>query len=57
MAYALQPCCELARTRYIARITKGMASYPVIKDIPCPTCRRIIPIRLYAPPAAAGETT
>ena len=37
------------------RVTKGIASYPVIKDIPCPTCRRIIPIRIYVRPGATGD--
>jgi len=56
MADTLQACCERARQTYVQRITKTIMSYPVIKDIPCPTCRRIIPIRLYGPPGEAGET-
>ena len=56
MAEALQPCCERARQEYVKRLVRAIASYPVIKEIPCPTCRRIIPIRLYAPPNAAGES-
>jgi hypothetical protein len=54
MAETLEPCCRQARDAYIERITKTIVSYPVIKDIPCPKCRRIIPIRLYGPPTA-GE--
>jgi len=53
MAEALQPCCQKARAALVTRLTKGIASYPVIKDAPCPTCRRIIQIRIYVPP---GET-
>jgi hypothetical protein len=55
MAEPLQACCARARTQYLARVAHGVASYPVIKEIPCPKCRRIIPIRVYGredvPPA------
>jgi hypothetical protein len=55
MAEALQPCCQRARDAYVARLAKGIASYPVIKDIPCPTCRRIIQIRVYVRPGETGD--
>ncbi len=55
MAEALQPCCERARQLYVTRVTKAVVSYPLIKDIPCPTCKRIIPIRIYAPPSEASS--
>ena len=55
MAEKLQPCCEHARRTYVERLHKAITSYPVIKNIPCPTCRRIVPIRIYARPDA-GET-
>jgi len=54
MAEALRPCCEHARRLYVERLLKAITSYPVIKDIPCPTCRRIIPIRIYARPDAGN---
>jgi hypothetical protein len=47
---APKPCCERARHEYLARVTKTVTSYPLIKNIPCPTCRRVIPIRLYVAP-------
>jgi len=56
MAEILQPCCERAQSEYVARVARGIASYPVIKDIPCPSCRRIIKIRVYARPDAAGSS-
>jgi hypothetical protein len=56
MAEILQPCCERARAHYLTRVAGGVASYPVIKDIPCPTCRRIIKIRVYARPDAVRES-
>jgi hypothetical protein len=52
MADTLHPCCERERARFLARVAHGIASYPVIKDIPCPDCRRIIPIRVYTREAA-----
>jgi hypothetical protein len=59
MAETLQPCCERARARFLARVARGIASYPVIKEFPCPMCRRIIQIRVYArdaaPQAAAAK--
>ncbi len=55
MAEALQPCCERARRQYVTRLTKAVASYPVIKDVPCPTCKRIIQIRIYVRPGEAAD--
>lgn len=57
MGEALQACCVRARQEYVARLRKSIASYPVIKDVPCPTCRRIIQIRIYTPRDEAAETT
>ncbi len=34
------------------QIAATYLSFPVIKDIPCPTCLRIIPIRVYEKPTA-----
>lgn len=56
MAEAPQACCEQARQLYVKRMAKAITSYPVIKDLPCPKCRRIIQIRIYGPPREAGET-
>ncbi len=48
MAEELPPCCQRARLAYVKRLTSAIVNYPVIKNIPCPTCKRIIAIRLYA---------
>ena len=56
MAEILRPCCERAREQYMERVAHGIASYPVIKDIPCPKCLRIIKIRVYTRPDAAGQS-
>ncbi len=55
MADQLQPCCEKARDQYVKRVTAAITSYPVIKDLPCPTCKRIIPVRIYARPRETGD--
>ena len=49
MADARQACCERTQKEYVARLRKTVVAYPVIKSIPCPTCRRIVKIRIYAP--------
>jgi len=56
MAGTLEPCCEQARQAYVARMIKSVASYPIIKDLPCPKCLRIIQIRVYSRPDQAGGT-
>ncbi|HYD46856.1 MAG TPA: hypothetical protein VEB21_00840 [Terriglobales bacterium] len=50
MAESLQPCCQRTRRDYIRRIAGAIFSFPLIKSIPCPTCNRVIAIRLYEPP-------
>ena len=57
MAEALQSCCQKARDGFIRRIARTITSYPVIKEIPCPVCRRIIPIRLYVAPSSTDAAT
>jgi hypothetical protein len=50
----LKPCCEKALKAQIKHIRNNYASFPVIKDIPCPVCRQIIPVRVYERPAEAN---
>lgn len=50
MADDLQACCLRARKAFVDRVTKTLTSYPLIKDLPCPQCQRVIPIRIYEPP-------
>lgn len=54
MAEELQSCCVVARDAYVQRLSK-VANYPVIKEVPCPACRRMIAIRMYAPPTESNE--
>jgi hypothetical protein len=39
-------CCARTRTRWEKRIRLHYASFPVIKDVPCDKCRRILEIRV-----------
>ncbi len=55
MAEDLQPCCEQALAQWLKRIDETVSSYPVIQDRPCPTCRRMIKVRVYGPPEAVGD--
>lgn len=55
MADELQACCLRARKEYIERVSRTLMSYPLIKNLPCPTCQRIIPIRIYQPPDEAAR--
>ncbi len=45
-------CCRATRARWERRIRAYYASFPVIKDVPCDTCREIIAIRVFETPAA-----
>ena len=56
MAEALQACCQRAQEAYVKHLANAIVSYPVIKTIPCPTCRRVISIRLYEAPRETGKT-
>lgn len=51
----LQACCLAAREAYLKRIADAIFSYPLIKEFPCPDCRRIVKVRVYGP-SEAGET-
>jgi hypothetical protein len=39
-------CCARTRNRWEKRIRLHYASFPVIKDVPCDKCRRILEIRV-----------
>jgi hypothetical protein len=45
-------CCRRTRERWERRIRAYYASFPVIKDVPCDTCREILEIRVFDVPAA-----
>jgi hypothetical protein len=41
------PCCVRERQRRLQRIRDTFTAFPVIKDVPCPTCKQWIRIRVY----------
>lgn len=49
---AEKECCRRTRARWMNRIRAYYVSFPVIKDVPCDTCREILEIRVYEHPAA-----
>ena len=55
MAEELKPCCEETLRRRQRLVESAYTSYPVIKDIPCPTCKQILKLRIYQPPGSTGE--
>lgn len=40
-------CCARERERQLRLIRETYSAFPVIKDIPCPQCKRWIRIRVY----------
>ncbi len=55
MGEALKPCCEELRESFRRRAEATVTSYPVIKDLPCPVCKQIVPVRIYRRPGTEGE--
>jgi hypothetical protein len=42
-----QECCRRTRARWEKRVRLFYNSFPVIKDVPCDKCRRILEIRVF----------
>ena len=47
---AEKDCCRRTVARWNKRIAAYFTAYPVIKDVPCDECLRILEIRVYEPP-------
>lgn len=48
MSESTEPaCCAKTREEWERRIRLYYSSFPIIKDVPCPDCRRILKIRVY----------
>jgi hypothetical protein len=47
MADDQRPCCEQTLRQYYRRIALAVTSFPVIRDLPCPVCKRILAVRIY----------
>jgi hypothetical protein len=52
MADEEKECCAATRARWERRIALYYASFPVVKDVPCDTCRQILEIRVFEPAEA-----
>ena len=47
-------CCKKTREEWERKIRLYYSSFPVIKNVPCEGCRRILEIRVYEPVTATG---
>jgi hypothetical protein len=40
-------CCLAERRKQLDTIRKNYLTFPVIKSVPCPTCKKVLQIRVY----------
>jgi len=45
-------CCLAERQKQLENIRLNYVTFPVIRSIPCPTCKMVLHIRVYGRPAA-----
>jgi len=45
-------CCRKTRAEWERKIALYYSSFPVIKNVPCQGCSRILEIRVYEAPSA-----
>lgn len=49
-------CCAAERRRWIDQVRRNYMTFPVIRQVPCPTCKKVLQIRIYERPGeASGE--
>ena len=41
-------CCKRVRAREMESIARDYLSFPVIKKVVCPTCRMVLPIKVFS---------
>jgi hypothetical protein len=46
-------CCKKTRDEWERKIRLYYSSFPVIKNVPCAGCQRILEIRVYELPTAS----
>jgi hypothetical protein len=46
-----QACCAAERRKWVDQIRRNYLTFPVIRQVPCPSCKRILQIRIYERPA------
>jgi hypothetical protein len=50
-------CCAAERRRWADRARTSFLSFPVIRNVPCPTCKKVLEIRFYERPGDEAGTT
>jgi hypothetical protein len=45
-------CCRAERKRQLDSIRRNFVTFPVIRSVPCPTCKMVLKIRVYERPPA-----
>jgi hypothetical protein len=43
-------CCAAERRRWMEQIRRSYLTFPVIRSVACPTCKKILQIRVYERP-------
>jgi len=43
-------CCAAERRKWLEQIRSSYLTFPVIRSVPCPTCKKILQIRVYERP-------
>lgn len=44
-------CCAAERQKQMDQIRKNYLTFPVIRSLPCPGCKKVLHIRVYERPA------
>lgn len=50
------PCCKRVRAREMESIARDYLSFPVIKNVVCPTCKFVLPINVFSREEAEAYT-
>jgi hypothetical protein len=48
-------CCARVRRRWMDTIRRDFLTFPVIKDVACPTCKMVLKIRVYSREEAEAQ--
>lgn len=43
-------CCAATRRKWMEQIRLNYVTFPVIRKVPCPTCKMVLLIKVYEPP-------
>lgn len=48
-------CCAETRRQWMDQIRRNYLTFPVIRSVPCPTCKMILQIRVYERPGDEAD--